>query len=98
MEEMVEAFEATILEVSENLAKTTQLNLLLEDMETLEEVSNLLRSRILSKASRSFRTVDGEAALAEVRRRRATLHCRFVPGSLSGYSVTRVDRVPSILE
>jgi hypothetical protein len=98
MEEMVEAFEATILEVSENLANTTRLTLLLEDMEVLEEVSNLLRSRILAKASRSFRTVDGDAALVEVRRRRAQLHCRFVPGSLSGYSVTRVDRGPTILE
>jgi hypothetical protein len=98
MEEMVEAFEATILEVSENLATTTRLTLLLEDMETLEEASNLLRSRILAKASRSFRTVDGEAALVEVRRRKAKLHCRFVPGSLSGYSVTRVDRVPSKLK
>jgi hypothetical protein len=98
MEEMVEAFEATILAVSENLANTTRLTLLLEDMEVLEEVSNLLRSRILAKASRSFRTVDGDAALVEVRRRRAKLHCRFVPGSLSGYSVTRVDRGPTILE
>lgn len=95
LEEMVEAFEATILEVSENLTNTTRVTLLLEDMEMLEEVSNLLRSRILAKASRSFRTVDGDTALVEVRRRTAKLHCRFVPGSLSGYSVTRVDRGPT---
>jgi hypothetical protein len=89
-EEMVEAFEATILEVSVDLAKPLRLTLLLKEMETLEEVSHLLRSRLLAKASRSFRTVDGEAALVEVRRRGARLHCRFVPGSLSGYAVTCV--------
>jgi hypothetical protein len=89
-EEMVEAFEAAILEVCVGLEGPLRLTLLLEDMEALEEVSHLLRSRLLRKASRSFRTVDGDSALVEVRRGGSRLHCRFVPGSLSGYSVTRV--------
>ncbi len=91
MEEMVEAFEATILEVSLNLPAPLRLTLLLDDLDTVEEVSLLLRSRLLRKASRSFRTVDNDSALVEVRRRGARLHCRFVPGSLSGYAVTCVD-------
>jgi hypothetical protein len=92
VEEMVEAFEATILEVSLDLPSPMRLTLLLEDLDRLEEVSLLLRSRLLRKASRSFRTVDNDSALVEVRQRGARLHCRFVPGSLSGYAVTCVDR------
>jgi hypothetical protein len=92
VEEMVEAFEATILEVSLDLPSPMRLTLLLEDLDRLEEVSLLLRSRLLRKASRSFRTVDNDSALVEIRQRGARLHCRFVPGSLSGYSVTCVDR------
>ena len=92
MAEMVEAFEATILEVSLDLPSPLRLTLLLDDLDAVEEVSHLLRSRLLRKASRSFRTVDNESALVEVRQRGARLHCRFVPGSLSGYAVTCVDR------
>jgi hypothetical protein len=91
IEEMVEAFEATILEVSLDLEAPMRLTLLLDDLDTVEEVSHVLRSRLLRKASRSFRTVDNESALVEVRQRGARLHCRFVPGSLSGYSVTCVE-------
>ena len=90
LEEMVEAFEASVLEVSVNLGSPLRVTLLLEDMDALEEVSHLLRSRLLRKASRSFRTVDGDAALVEVRQRGFRLHCRFVPGSLSGYAITCV--------
>ena len=97
LEEMVEAFESTILEVSSDLRSSIRVTLLLDDLDTVEEVSLLLRSRLLRKASRSFRTVDDDSALVEVRQRGARLHCRFVPGSLSGYSVTCVDRAtPSV--
>ncbi len=92
LDEMVGAFEAAILEVSIDLGTPLRLTLLLDDMAAVEEVSHLLRSRLLRKASRSFRTVDNESALVEVRQRGLRLHCRFVPGSLSGYSVTCVDR------
>ena len=90
--EMVEAFEAAIFELSVELATPFRVTLLLDRIDVVEEVSHLLRSRLLSKGSRSFRTVDGEAALVEVRQRGMRLHCRFVPGTLSGYVVTRVDR------
>ena len=90
-EEMVEAFEAAILELSVSITSPLRVTLLLDGMEALEEVSHLLRSRLLRKASRSFRTVDGDAALVEVRQRGFRLRCRFVPGSLSGYSVTCID-------
>lgn len=89
-EEMVEAFEASVFEVGVNLGSPLRVTLLLEDIDALEEVSNLFRSRLLCKASRSFRTVDGEAALVEVQQRGFRLHCRFVPGSLSGYAITCV--------
>ena len=92
LEEMVEAFEATILELSVELGSSLQVTLLLESMDLLEEVSHLVRSRLLRKASRSFRTVDGDSALVEIRQRGVRMHCRFVPGSLSGYAVSCVDR------
>jgi hypothetical protein len=92
IEEMVEAFEPAILELSAEIANPLRVTLLLDNMDALEEVSHLLRSRLLRKASRSFRTVDGDAALVEVQQRGVRLHCRFVPGSLSGYSITCVDR------
>jgi hypothetical protein len=91
LEEMVEAFETAILEVSSELRASVRVTLLLDDLDTVEEVSLLLRSRILRKACRSFRTVDDDSALVEVRQRGARLHCRFVPGSLSGYAVTCVE-------
>ena len=90
-EEMVEAFEAAVLELSVTISSPLRVTLLLDAMEDLEEVSHLLRSRLLRKARRSFRTVDGEAALVEVQKQGLRLHCRFVPGSLSGYSVTCID-------
>jgi len=89
-EEMVEAFTNTVLELSVELSEPLRLTLMLDDLDQLEEVSNLLRSRVLRMARRSFRTVDGDAAVVEVRQRGARLHFRFVPGSLSGYMVTRV--------
>ena len=90
LEEMVEAIEASIFEVGVSLSSPLRLTLLLENMDLVEEVSHLFRSRLLGKASRSFRTVDGDAALVEVRQRGFRLHCRFVPGSLSGYAITCV--------
>ncbi len=90
VEEMVEAFEATVLEFSVDLVGPLRLTLLLDDLDSLEEVSHLFRSRLLRKASRSFRTVENDSALVEVRQGGRRLHCRFVPGSLSGYSVTCV--------
>ena len=89
--EMVEAFESAIFELSVELANPFRVTLLLDTIDVLEEVSSLLRSRLLSKGSRSFRTVDDETALVEVRQRGIRLHCRFVPGSLSGYVVTCVE-------
>lgn len=91
-EEMVEAFEASILELSVDIVSPLRVTLLLDGMEVQEQISHLLRAHLLRKASRSFRTVDSDAALVEVRQRGFRLHCHFVPGSLSGYSVTRVDR------
>ena len=89
--EMVEAFDTAVVESSRVINHQVRLTLLLEDMEELEEVSHLLRSRVLSRASRSFRTVSGDAAVVEVRSSGERYHFRFVPGTLSGYLVTRVD-------
>jgi hypothetical protein len=93
-EEMVEAFDAAIVEVCvERLQTPLRLTLLLPGVEALEQVSHLLRSRILRRASRSFRTVNDDAAVVEVRQSGSRLHYRFVPGTLSGYMVTRVGDV-----
>jgi hypothetical protein len=48
---------------------------------------------VLRRASRRLRTEDGEAVVVEVCQGAARLHYRFVPGSPSGYIVTRIDRV-----
>lgn len=93
VEEMVGAFDAAILELSARLAGPLRITLLLNGLDEQEEVSHHLRSMILRKASRSFRTVGGDAAVVEVRRDDARLHVRFVPGSLSGYMVTRAGHV-----
>jgi hypothetical protein len=89
--EVVDAFDAAVIESSKTVDGQFRLTLLLDDMEELEEVSHLLRSRVLSRASRSFRTVSGDAAVVEVRSRGERYHFRFVPGTLSGYLVTRMD-------
>ncbi len=91
--EVVEAFDAAILESSRLSARSLRLTLLLADLSELEEVSHLLRSKVLSRASRSFRTVSGDAAVVEVRNKDERFHFRFVPGTLSGYLVTRVGNV-----
>lgn len=88
-EEMVDAFDAVVMEVSPTLTTPVRLALLLEDMADVERISLLLRSKLLRQATRSFRTVGGDAAVVEVRRDGARLHFRFVPGSLSGYVVSR---------
>lgn len=91
--EVVEAFDSAILESSHVLDVPVRLILLLDSLDQLEEVSHLLRSRVLSRASRSFRTVSGDAAVVEVRNKDHKFHFRFVPGTLSGYLVTRLDVV-----
>jgi hypothetical protein len=91
--EVVHAFDSAILESSNLLRVPFRLTLLLDDLAELEEVSHLLRSRVLSRASRSFRTVSGDAAVVEVRNQGEKYHFRFVPGTLSGYLVTRVGSV-----
>ncbi len=88
-EEMVDAFDAVVMEFSLTLTNPVRLALLLEDMADVERISLLLRSKLLRQATRSFRTVGGDAAVVEVRRDGARLHFRFVPGSLSGYVVSR---------
>jgi len=88
-EEMVDAFDAVVMEVSPTLTAPVRLALLLDDMAEVERISLLLRSKLLRQATRSFRTVNGDAAVVEVRRDGARLHFRFVPGSLSGYVVSR---------
>ncbi len=90
LEEMLEAFDESVLEASLTIDAPLRLTLMLGDLEQLEEASHLLRSQVLRRASRSFRTVGGDAAVVEVRRPGARLHFRFVPGSLSGYKVTRL--------
>jgi hypothetical protein len=90
LEEMIDAFHDTILELSPQLEAPFRLMLMLDELDQLEQVSHLLRSRLLRRASRSFRTVDGDAAVVEVRDGVSKYHFRFVPGTLSGYMVTRV--------
>ena len=89
-EDMVDAFDVAVVETCMGLEVPLHLTLLLEDFEEVEEISAQLRARVLRRASRSFRTVDGEAAVVEVRQGGVRLHVRFVPGSLSGYLVSRV--------
>jgi hypothetical protein len=89
LEEMTEAFHDSILELSPQLDVPFRLSLMLDELDEVEQVSNLLRSRLLRRASRSFRTVDGDAAVVEVRDGVSKYHFRFVPGTLSGYMVTR---------
>jgi hypothetical protein len=90
IDEMAEAFDSTIFELSMERTTPLRLTLLLDKMSQVEEVSHLLRSRVLRRARRSFRTVDGDAAVVEVLQGGVRLHFRFVPGSLSGYIVTRL--------
>lgn len=90
LEDMLGAIDLAILEASLSIDSPLHLTLMLDELEQLEEASHLLRARLLRRASRSFRTVAGDAAVVEVRRGGARLHFRFVPGSMSGYLVTRV--------
>ncbi len=94
LEEMIEAFHDTILELSTQLEGPLRLMLILDDLDQVEQVSHMLRARLLRRASRSFRTVDGDAAVVEVRDGVAKYHFRFVPGTPSGYIVTRVRSGP----
>lgn len=92
VEEMTQAFHDAILELSPQLSAPFRLMLMLDEFDQVEQVSHLLRSRLLRHASRSFRTVDGETAVVEVRDGSERYHFRFVPGTLSGYMMTRAGR------
>jgi len=89
MDGMVEAVDRALLEASVSIRGNLRIVLMLDHVDQLEEVSHLLRSKVLRRASRSFRTVDGGAAVVEVRWDKYRLHVRFVPGTMSGYMVTR---------
>jgi len=89
LEEVVGAFDDAIFEVLGNLREPMRLTLLLRDLDTIETASRLLRSSLLRRASRSFHEVAGDAAVVEVRSKGQRFQCRFVPGAISGYQVTR---------
>jgi hypothetical protein len=91
VDEMIDALDEAVLEMALELTRPLRLILLLEDVNEVEEVSMGLRSRVLRRATRRFRTVGGDAAVVEVQQEPMRLHYRFVPGSLSGYQVTRPD-------
>jgi len=93
LEEMAVAFNEAIFEAVGALQNGVRLTLLLKEFETLEEVSRLFRSSLLSRASRSFHTVEGGAAVVEARSHGRRYQFRFIPGALSGYLVTRSSRV-----
>lgn len=93
MVELVEALDASVIEMAVGLTQSMRLTVLLNELTLLEEMSLQLRSRLLRRASRSLRTADNDAAVVEVRREGYRLCFRFVPGSLSGYQVTRVAEV-----
>jgi len=89
LEEMAGAFDEAVFEVAGALKAPLRLTLLLEDVEVVEQTSRLLRSSLLRRARRSFHTVAGDAAVVEARSRGQRFQCRFVPGALSGYVLTR---------
>jgi len=92
LDEMVEAFDVTVLELCSSLESSFRLTLMLDGLDELEEASHLLRSRVLRRASRSFRTVDGDAAVVEVVDGDDRYHVKYVPGTLGGYLVNRAPR------
>lgn len=87
LDEMVGAFESATLELVREGHEGVHLILMLDSLQQIEEVSHLLRSALLTRARRRFRTVDEGAAVAELRHRGSRYHCRFVPGSLSGFQI-----------
>jgi hypothetical protein len=89
-EEMADAFDAAVIEVCATLEEPIKVTLLLSDLDEVEEVSNLLRACLLRRARRSFRTVDGNVAVVELRDGESRYHAHFVPGTLSGYLIHRV--------
>jgi hypothetical protein len=91
MDEMADAFDAAVVEVCSTLEDPIRMTLLLSDLAEVEEFSNLLRACLLRRARRSFRTVDGDVAVVELRDRGARYHAHFVPGTLSGYLIHRVN-------
>ncbi len=91
LEEVAGAFDDAVFEVIGTLEAPLRLTLLLRDLETIEEASRLLRSALLRRASRSFHMVAGDAAVVEARSRGQRFQCRFVPGALSGYLVTKLS-------
>ena len=90
LEEMADAVDGAVLELSGSLETAFRMTLLVEEMEELEEVSHHLRSRLLRRARRSFRTVGSETAVVEVKDGDARYHVKYVPGTMSGYLVNRV--------
>jgi len=92
LDEMSSTFDAAIIELSVTVESPIHLILFFEELDEIEEASHLLRAKLLSRSSRSFRTADGDAAVAEVREGNEKFYVRFVPGTLSGYLVNRTLR------
>lgn len=90
-EEMVEAIDVTILEICSDLESSFRLTLMLDGLDELEEASHLLRSKVLRRSSRSFRTVGDDTAMVEVVEGDTRYHVKYVPGTLGGYLVNRAD-------
>ncbi len=93
LEAMAAAFDEVVRQLMVGLERSLRITLLLEDLAQMEEVSRLLRARVMQSASRSLRSVSEGAAVVEANQGDVRLQFRFVPGSPSGYLVSRSSRV-----
>lgn len=94
MNQFAEAVDAAVVELCSGDLKLPRLVVLLDRLEQIEELSSQLRSLVLKRASRNLRVIGGESVVVEVRSGGRRFHFRFVPGSLSGYVVSRVGIDP----
>ena len=92
LSDIVEAIDAAILELAGRIEESLRLVILLEEFGQLEIASNLLRAALLRRAQRSFRNISEEFAIVDFFLGRRNFQARFVPGSSSGYVLSRAYR------
>ncbi len=90
---VVQTIDEVVRYLTAGLDGSLRLTLLLQDLDQVEEVSCLLRARVIQSASRSLRNVNEGSAVVESTQGGVRLQFRFVPGSPSGYLVSRSTRV-----
>lgn len=92
LSDVLEALDSAAVDLAGSIEKSVRLVVLFDEFYQLEAASNLLRATMLRRAQRSFRNLGEDVAIVDFSLDGQSYQAHFVPGSSSGYVLSRVRK------